>query len=775
MRWEELRTEVWAKSPRHGQARGEMLDEHTEQVLHRLAQFQQRFPRLAEQVGDDRLWHRLFWACFLHDIGKAALPWQAYVRGQAPPWIHRHEVASLAFVSWIAEPGSEDFRWIAAAIASHHRDASFLDERYDPTYVKDLALDTMFEGFDDHTLVGLTDWFDTAPPQWIRKLGFQTTGVELAAYVPQGIDTVTFRKSYAPTAVIQALKDYRRLRRDLEDGEPAKVRAALLYRGLMLLSDRLGSAHAKPLPSFVVPLLAKLLPGHELRDYQRDCAIARRSIVVTAPTGSGKTEAALLWVGRQQREEQHRHTLFYVLPYQASINAMYRRLKATLNAEIGLLHGRSTQALYRLLLSEGYNARVAERAARLARDLAQLQRPAVQVTTPYQLLRAAYRLKGFEAIWTALSSALLIVDEIHAYDPVRLGLFLGLLRRLVHDWDVLVCAITATMPAWIRDLLQETLQAALITASDEDFAAFRRHQLNILSGELGDPAILAGIAQRVKEGQAVLVAANTVRRAQETWDYLRSQLGDDQAMLLHSRFTGRDRLAHETKLLRRYGLDATPRPPGAVVATQTIEVSLNLDFDTIFSEPAPLEALAQRFGRVNRTGRLDLAPVYVLTGPSDGQGVYDRRLVEQTLATVQAYQGQAINEAELSTMLDAVYGAELAAEFQNKVRENLQLFEQFCLNTLQAFNSDDQLEEAFDSLFDGVEILPASLEAEYQRISDRSPLEAGGLLVPISYQQFAQLRQQGKVRAGLGKLWVVDAPYDRIRGLQLREERVETP
>lgn len=774
MRWDELRTEIWAKSPRQGQTRGELLDEHTAQVLHRLAQLRQRFPQLAEQVGDDKLWHRMFWACFLHDIGKAAAPWQAYVRGHAPAWIHRHEIASLAFIPWVVDPNSDDFRWIAAVVASHHRDARLIDHRYDPALADDLALEEMFESFNDEMLSGLVDWFSSAPEKWLRRLNFQSSLVELPGRIPFGIDLKTFRKEYAPASVIQALKAYRRLRRDLEDGNPRMIRAALLYRGLMLLADRLASAHVRPLPVFKAPSPEKLLPDMALRNYQRKCSETRGSVVVVAPTGSGKTEGALLWAQRQQSEEHHRHTLFYVLPYQASINAMHGRLRSALTTEIGLLHGRSTQALYRLLLSEGYSARLAERAARLARDLAQLHRPAVQVTTPYQLLRAAYRLKGFEVIWTALSSALLVVDEIHAYDPIRLGLLLGLLRRLIRDWDARVCAITATMPSWLRDLIQENLGAVPITASQEDFAAFRRHQLQVVQGGLGHSEILEKIARSVAQGQSVLVATNTVRRAQETWDYLRSRLGDDRTTLLHSRFTGRDRLAHEANLLARYGLGVAPRQTGAVVATQTIEVSLNLDFDTIFSEPAPLEALAQRFGRVNRTGRLTLAPVHVLTEPSDGQGVYDQRLIKRTLTVLQASEGQTLDEAGISALLDMVYGDELAAEYRQKVLENLRMFEQFCLNSLQAFDSDDQLEEAFEGLFDGAEVLPATLEQEYRRILEVSPLDAGGLLVPLRYVQLARLRQQGKVRVGPDRLPVINVPYDSVRGLHL-EAMEETP
>src|SRR5581483_782198 len=110
---------------------------------------------------------------------------------------------------------------------------------------------------------------------WSADLGFATMGVELPAHLPAGIDTETFRKEYAPASVVQALKSYKRLRRDLEDEPPALTHTAILYRGLMLLSDRLGSAHAEPLPAFVAPGLAELLSGNAPRDYQEQCAASR--------------------------------------------------------------------------------------------------------------------------------------------------------------------------------------------------------------------------------------------------------------------------------------------------------------------------------------------------------------------------------------------------------------------------------------------------------------------------------------------------------------------
>src|SRR6266700_4324272 len=122
---------IWAKSAPQG-FDGEALTEHTYRVVGALAQLAKRYPVLAKRVGEPELWHRAFWSCWLHDLGKVAREFQASLRG-GHRWQHRHEVLSLAFLGCFCKPECKDFRWIAAGIGSHHKDASvILEELYDP-------------------------------------------------------------------------------------------------------------------------------------------------------------------------------------------------------------------------------------------------------------------------------------------------------------------------------------------------------------------------------------------------------------------------------------------------------------------------------------------------------------------------------------------------------------------------------------------------------------------------------------------------------------------
>src|SRR5689334_22647030 len=96
--WPDWMDDLKAKSEEYG---GETLAEHTWDVLAKLAELYRLRPALPTLVEAPRLWHCLFWACFLHDFGKAATGFQARLAG-GPRWNHRHEVLSLACLDWIA-------------------------------------------------------------------------------------------------------------------------------------------------------------------------------------------------------------------------------------------------------------------------------------------------------------------------------------------------------------------------------------------------------------------------------------------------------------------------------------------------------------------------------------------------------------------------------------------------------------------------------------------------------------------------------------------------
>jgi CRISPR-associated endonuclease/helicase Cas3 len=340
--------------------------------------------------------------------------------------------------------------------------------------------------------------------------------------------------------------------------------------------------------------------------------------------------------------------------------------------------------------------------------------------------------------------------------------------------------MSATFPTLIIEQLSDVLDTpAIIQATPDIFARFRRHQLHLRDGELTDPAIITEIVAAVRDGKQVLVCVNTVARAQMVRDLLmQAGLSDEQLILIHSRFTYGDRNRLEQTIVERCRSDSARRPPLALVATQVVEVSLDIDLDTLYSDPAPLEALLQRFGRVNRRAAKGICPVYIFRQPNDGQGVYGRHrdpeqaghIVRVTLAELERHHGDIIDEAAVQTWLDTIYADPLLRQQWLTAYQNMSRQVEQIINGLCPFQSDAQREEEFEQMFDGVDVVPACFERDYvSRLVEERFIEANDFLVSISKQRFAILRSQGKVRpaeeTGQRRVWVVQTPYDSRNGL----------
>lgn len=207
-----------------------------------------------------------------------------------------------------------------------------------------------------------------------------------------------------------------------------------------------------------------------------------------------------------------------------------------------------------------------------------------------------------------------------------------------------------------------------------------------------------------------------------------------------------------------------------LVATQVVEVSLDIDLDVIYTDPAPLEALIQRFGRINRRRLREFSPVCVFTEPADGQGIYEDDLVQDTLEVLKKNADRMIDEEGISDWLDAVYHGLIAHRWSRRYDEAYSEFEGACLSTLRAFNSSSDLEEMFYQAFDSIELLPECLDAAYKGLMEEdTPLEASQLPVSVRWGQFCKLRREGKIQGDgrHGRPRVVSAEYNSNLGLML--------
>ncbi|MCU0464695.1 MAG: CRISPR-associated helicase Cas3' [Anaerolineae bacterium] len=579
-----------------------------------------------------------------------------------------------------------------------------------------------------------------------------------------------------------------------------EIKNIFLLRGLILTADHSASGGAGRFPD--MPLTRahaeKPFTDWKPRAHQAESEAAPPgSAILVAPTGSGKTEAALLWAARQM-EHQPACRLFYTLPYQASMNAMYTRLAVKVlgypaeavksgDADgITIRHSRALLKLYQDMMElDDADPRDASKQAKWLKNKADLNTYPIQIFSPYQMLKAAYSLKGYEALLLDYTGALFIFDEIHAYEPKRLALIIELMRWLREGFGARFFVMTATLPPMLRDRLTDALAPQTITATADEFIRSQRHTVEIVEGRLIDAA-LERVMTDYRAGQSVLVCLNRVADAQKVYRALMAHLPVKDLLLLHGRFNGRDRNRKEQALLQRIGVDTdrAERQPIICIATQVVEVSLNVDFDTLYTDPAPLEALLQRFGRVNR-GRQPgspLLPVHVFTQPSaDGDKrylPYDQTLVEDSLRVLTEYcAGRPIDEAQVTEMLGQIYSGATLAGWERDYADSAATFQRDILDAMKPFQSaDKELQDRFYKMFDGIDVLPTSLEADYyDAIEAKRFLEARQYLVNISYQTYAEFKKYGRVvearKLEGGYADHIDVEYSDEYGLNIDEAR----
>ena len=128
--------------------------------------------------------------------------------------------------------------------------------------------------------------------------------------------------------------------------------------------------------------------------------------------------------------------------------------------------------------------------------------------------------------------------------------------------------------------------------------------------------------------------------------------------------------------------------------------------------------------------------------------------------------------SEVATPVPAASAASGAGRYAAVAAE----FDAAIIGSLRPFQSDPDLDRQFDKMFDGVEVLPEDLWSEYARLTNEGNyIQAGELLVPISYQQLARISQARKRTSEKGeRLITVDIPYNSEMGLDLSVLKVQT-
>ncbi|MDM8517493.1 CRISPR-associated helicase Cas3', partial [Desulfobacterales bacterium HSG16] len=398
-------------------------------------------------------------------------------------------------------------------------------------------------------------------------------------------------------------------------------------------------------------------------------------VIIEAPMVEGKTAAAML-VADRLLSAGYAEKLYFALPTMATSNAMYDRMEKMMrnnrffdeSSSLVLAHSKRglRDEFQRHIIVEpvrelGGDSKFQNAGAMCNAFFTQGKKRSLLAQagtgTVDQIMSAVLGQRHHWIKLFALSNAVIIIDEVHAYDAYMQAI----LKKLMCWIEALgshVILLSATLPKSIRTELSSHLPDSssdtkkangypLVTwLGGEKKSEFHECKASdsleknvrfVMSNDMSK--IFSELVGHARLGAQCCVILNTVARAQELYDLFdRNGLGNDAELLLfHSRFMFKDRSRLENEVMSRFGTKGKGRTKGRIlIATQVVEQSLDVDFDVMISEIAPIDLLLQRAGRLQRfaenneirLGKLWENPQLVVFNPCpDASGLLDDRKI----------------------------------------------------------------------------------------------------------------------------------------------------
>lgn len=587
-------------------------------------------------LNEDTAGRLLAYWCALHDIGKASPAFQNRIKGLIPP---RAQVAYHSQMSGKFLHDCATFpRIVDIAISGHHGswDGDYENipgydyggEAFQPYREESRRRVAQLLGFKDPPNPSITDK-ETANLFAVWLSGF----ISVADWIASNEGYFSYQKDY------QNLQGYFLDALERAEGALFKIgwigwqarqKPVSFQEMYASFIDR-----ARPVQQKIVDLYEQVQP--------RDPFLA----IIEAPTGIGKTEIAL-YLADRWLQQVGGSGIYIAMPTQATSNSIYERT-------LKILQERYPKDLIPITLAHGqaaWNERVnairlqeigeETEATVVAAEWFQNNRKRTLLTpfgvgTVDQAFLSVLQTRHFFVRLFGLKNKVVIFDEVHAYDVFMQEIFSRLLTWL-RSMGASVIVLSATLPEGFRqEIVRGYCGPGSEIFSDE---AYPRLTLAVPGKPVkpvdliecfpaaGQPVLQiewlqrAGLIETLRErlagGGCAAVICNTVGKAQALYKILEEAklVPEKDLILFHARFPQSRRQEIEQAVLQKFGKrpegsknergeEINPDRPGKaiVVATQVIEQSLDLDFDLMISEVAPIDLIIQRAGRLQRHKR----------------------------------------------------------------------------------------------------------------------------------------------------------------------------
>lgn len=359
--------------------------------------------------------------------------------------------------------------------------------------------------------------------------------------------------------------------------------------------------------------------------------------IFEAPMGLGKTEAALIAV-EQLAHKKSRSGLFFGLPTQATSNGIFPRINSWLENisknnnekyDIRLAHGKAAlnssfssiatninideEVLGNVVINEWFSGR-----KKTALD-------DFVVGTVDQFLLMSLKQKHVSLRHLGFDKKVVVIDEVHAYD-VYMSQYLLESIKWLGVYGVPVVLLSATLPYKKRhEIISAYLSGVgesrkeirnqlsdlsidsypLITYTDNnkirEFTDFDiQVDKNVSINKINDSILYKLIGELINDSGIVGIIVNTVKKAQDIASDCIKLFGEEVVFVLHSSFISTKRIEKEEELINMIGKNGDRPIKKIIIGTQVIEQSLDIDFDVLITDLAPMDLLIQRIGRLHR-------------------------------------------------------------------------------------------------------------------------------------------------------------------------------
>ena len=382
--------------------------------------------------------------------------------------------------------------------------------------------------------------------------------------------------------------------------------------------------------------------------YQIKLAESKIPAVINVPTGAGKTEAAILslWMWRRELKDENTPTrLIYCLPMRVLVEQTVQRVKGWIKnlgledtiGVISLMGGSENEEFQKHPSKEYIIIGTQDMLVSSALNRAYGNAP--------QAWPVFFGLFNNDCMW--------IMDEIQIMENgLPTSLQLDVFRKQFETYGLSKTVwMSATINKdWLKTINFDGIKDSdICSLSNEDKnheklkernkAVKTLHKANI-KFEKYDSKIVKYLSSLHKEGTTTAIMVNTVKRAQELYDLFKKE--GHECKLIHSRFREKDR-SELNEWINELGQDKD----NIIISTQVLEAGVDISVRTMITEIAPWANMIQRFGRCNRTGKLDQADIYWIDLPDKVSTPYEEKDVELAKEKLKELDNKSVSPIDL--------------------------------------------------------------------------------------------------------------------------------